>query len=421
MPHDVIVAAVVDALAAKLGCKAQAGQAQAPQEGVMMRDGATALARARSETTIEVELPGRSYAIVIGERLLASCRAAHCRSASRRALRRGERRQRRGALSRPAQGEPRQTRPTARRGGGGAGRSEQELPRAGRRLRAVCSSSASSAATASSRLAAAWSATSPASPPASCGAASASCRCRPRCWPRSIPRSAARPASTRRQGKNLIGTFHQPSLVLADIAVLSTLSPREFRAGYAEVVKYGLLGDAPFFAWLEAELAGNLRRVRGRAPPCRRDQRPRQGSHRGGRRARGRAARALCSISATLSAMRSKPSPATRTASCMAKPSPSACGLPSPSRSSGGFARPADAARVERHLDRRRSPRPRSPPFPATSPRPRQLLRLMAQDKKVKGGKLALVLVRGIGQAFVERDVSLPRLTEFLTRECARS
>ena len=53
------------------------------------------------------------------------------------------------------------------------------------------------------------------------------------------------------QGKNLIGTFHQPSLVLADISVLDTLSPREFRAGYAEVVKYGLIGDAPFFAWLE--------------------------------------------------------------------------------------------------------------------------------------------------------------------------
>ena len=54
-----------------------------------------------------------------------------------------------------------------------------------------------------------------------------------------------------KQGKNLIGTFHQPSLVLADTSVLSTLSPREFRAGYAEVVKYGLLGDAAFFAWLE--------------------------------------------------------------------------------------------------------------------------------------------------------------------------
>ena len=53
------------------------------------------------------------------------------------------------------------------------------------------------------------------------------------------------------QGKNLIGTFHQPSLVLADISVLATLSPREFRAGYAEVMKYGLLGDGPFFTWLE--------------------------------------------------------------------------------------------------------------------------------------------------------------------------
>ena len=58
-----------------------------------------------------------------------------------------------------------------------------------------------------------------------------------------------------RQGKNLIGTFHQPSLVLADVSVLMTLSPREFRAGYAEVVKYGLIGDAPFFAWLEENAA----------------------------------------------------------------------------------------------------------------------------------------------------------------------
>src|SRR5262249_41245564 len=58
-----------------------------------------------------------------------------------------------------------------------------------------------------------------------------------------------------RQGKNLIGTFHQPSLVLADVSVLSTLNPREFRAGYAEVVKYGLLGDAAFFAWLEQNWA----------------------------------------------------------------------------------------------------------------------------------------------------------------------
>ncbi|MEK9969556.1 MAG: 3-dehydroquinate synthase family protein, partial [Ferrovibrio sp.] len=55
-----------------------------------------------------------------------------------------------------------------------------------------------------------------------------------------------------RQGKNLIGAFHQPRLVLADVSVLDSLPPRELRAGYAEVVKYGLLGDAEFFAWLEA-------------------------------------------------------------------------------------------------------------------------------------------------------------------------
>jgi len=54
-----------------------------------------------------------------------------------------------------------------------------------------------------------------------------------------------------RHGKNLLGAFHQPRLVLADIGTLDTLSSREFLAGYAEVVKYGLLGDADFFSWLE--------------------------------------------------------------------------------------------------------------------------------------------------------------------------
>src|ERR1700709_766144 len=57
------------------------------------------------------------------------------------------------------------------------------------------------------------------------------------------------------QGKNLVGAFHQPVLVIADTAVLDTLSPRQFRAGYAEVAKYGVLGDEAFFAWLEANHA----------------------------------------------------------------------------------------------------------------------------------------------------------------------
>ena len=55
-----------------------------------------------------------------------------------------------------------------------------------------------------------------------------------------------------KQGKNLIGAFHQPSLVLADTSVLSTLPAREFRSGYAEIAKYGLLGDAAIFTWLES-------------------------------------------------------------------------------------------------------------------------------------------------------------------------
>jgi 3-dehydroquinate synthase len=62
------------------------------------------------------------------------------------------------------------------------------------------------------------------------------------------------------RGKNLIGAFHQPRLVLADLGVLSTLPDREMRAGYAEVIKYGLLGDAIFFKWLEANVASVLAR-----------------------------------------------------------------------------------------------------------------------------------------------------------------
>jgi len=75
------------------------------------------------------------------------------------------------------------------------------------------------------------------------------------------------------QGKNLIGAFHQPVLVIADTAVLDTLPPRQFRAGYAEVAKYGVLGDAAFFTWLEANHAdiskGGAARDHAIATSCR--------------------------------------------------------------------------------------------------------------------------------------------------------
>ncbi|MCR6733930.1 MAG: 3-dehydroquinate synthase [Afipia sp.] len=74
-------------------------------------------------------------------------------------------------------------------------------------------------------------------------------------------------------GKNLVGAFHQPVLVVADTAVLDTLSPRQFRAGYAEVAKYGVLGDSEFFDWLEANheeiFSGGAARERAIADSCR--------------------------------------------------------------------------------------------------------------------------------------------------------
>ena len=76
-----------------------------------------------------------------------------------------------------------------------------------------------------------------------------------------------------RQGKNLVGAFYQPILVVADTALLDTLPEREFRAGYAEVVKYGLLGDASFFEWLDANwrdlFAGGPAREHAIAVSCR--------------------------------------------------------------------------------------------------------------------------------------------------------
>ena len=97
-------------------------------------------------------------------------------------------------------------------------------------------------------------------------------------------------------GKNLIGAFHQPSLVLADAKALDTLSAREFRAGYAEVAKYGLIDDRNFFEWLEArwrEIFAGGPRVSKRS---RRVARPRRASSPPTRPSRGRA---RCSISAT--------------------------------------------------------------------------------------------------------------------------
>jgi 3-dehydroquinate synthase len=220
------------------------------------------------------------------------------------------------------------------------------------------------------------------------------------------------------QGKNLIGTFHQPSLVLADISVLATLTPRDFHSGYAEVLKYGLLGDAPFFAWLEENwpqvFSGEgPSRASAIATSCRAkvaiveaDEREESGT------------RALLNLGHTFGhALEAYAGYSDR----LLHGEAIAIGMRLAFAFSAeqGLCPAGDAGRVERHLAAVGLPS-RIADIPGTPPSPARLLELMAQDKKVKGGRLALVLVRGIGQAFVERDVALGALNAFLARECAR-
>ena len=220
------------------------------------------------------------------------------------------------------------------------------------------------------------------------------------------------------QGKNLIGTFHQPSLVLTDISVLATLTARNFHSGYAEVLKYGLLGDAPFFAWLEenwpqvfsgegpARASAITTSCRAKVAIVEADEREKNET------------RALLNLGHTFGhALEAYAGYSDR----LLHGEAIAIGmrLAFAFSSEQGLCSTGDAGRVERHLAAVGLPS-RIADIPGTPPLPARLLEIMAQDKKVKGGRLALVLVRGIGQAFVERDVALGALNAFLARECAR-
>ena len=221
------------------------------------------------------------------------------------------------------------------------------------------------------------------------------------------------------QGKNLIGTFHQPSLVLADLSVLSTLPPREFRAGYAEMMKYGLIGDAPFFSRLEREwrqvfaveasalLEAIATSCRAKAAIVAADER-----EEGGRRA-------LLNLGHTFGhALEAHAGYSDR----LLHGEAIAIGMRLAFTFSveAGLCPADDERRVEAHLAAVGLPT-KIGDIPGDRPSPDQLLALMSQDKKVKGGKLALVLVRGIGEAFVERDVAMDRLHAFLARECGKA
>ncbi|MFO1137478.1 MAG: 3-dehydroquinate synthase [Paracoccus sp. (in: a-proteobacteria)] len=214
------------------------------------------------------------------------------------------------------------------------------------------------------------------------------------------------------QGKNLIGAFHQPALVLADIDVLETLSPRDFRAGYGEVAKYGLLGDERFFEWLEANATAlaadaDLRQravrhsVQMKADIVQRDE-TEQGD------------RALLNLGHTFGhALESATGYSDRL--LHGEGVAIGCALAFELSARMGLCSQEIPSRVATHFAAMGLPS-RIRDIPGDLPDDEALIALMAQDKKVQDGKLRFILARGIGQAFVTDDVNPALLREVLAQ-----
>ncbi len=215
-------------------------------------------------------------------------------------------------------------------------------------------------------------------------------------------------------GKNLIGAFHQPSLVLADTNTLDTLPLREFRAGYAEIVKYGLLGDAGFFAWLEAHwrgvFAGGGERVHAIATSCRakaaivaRDEFE-EGE------------RALLNLGHTFGHAFER---ITRyDGEKLVHGEAVAIGMACAFRFSArrGLCGKEDQARVDAHLQDVGLP-VRLGSIPGFNAGAEEIVEAMYQDKKVKHGALTFILARAIGDCFIDKSVGASEILGFLQDE----
>jgi len=222
------------------------------------------------------------------------------------------------------------------------------------------------------------------------------------------------------QGKNLLGAFHQPVLVIADTAVLDTLSPRQFRAGYAEVAKYGVLGDEAFFTWLEKNhsdiFKGGSAREHAIATSCR----AKAGVVSRDERETGE--RALLNLGHTFGHALEA---ATGFSDRLFHGEGVAIGMTLAAQFSAklGMIGEGDAARVERHL------------IEAGLPTRLQdiagfaqegladadaLMALMAQDKKVKRGKLTFILLKAVGRAVIAKDVEPTPVRDFLQEKLAQ-
>jgi shikimate kinase/3-dehydroquinate synthase len=218
-------------------------------------------------------------------------------------------------------------------------------------------------------------------------------------------------------GKNLIGAFHQPSLVLADTGALDTLSPREFRAGYAETVKYGLIGDRPFFDWLEARwrevFAGGPARLQAIATSCAAKARvvaadeTEQGE------------RALLNLGHTFGHAFERLT--NYDGARLVHGEGVAIGMACAFRFSRdlGLCSGQDAVRVENHLKSIGLPT-RIADIPGLAPDPQAILAAMRQDKKVERGRLTFILARGIGESFIAKNVAEGEALAFLERETAQ-
>jgi 3-dehydroquinate synthase len=209
-------------------------------------------------------------------------------------------------------------------------------------------------------------------------------------------------------GKNLVGAFHQPAAVFIDPTTLDTLPERELRAGYAEVVKYGLIGDPGFFAWCESNGAALLSGdpgarlhaieacVGAKAAIVAADERETTGR------------RALLNLGHTFGHAIE-----TESGFALLHGEAVALGMALAFRFSveRGLCPPGDSARVEAHLEAA------GLPVRLAIGTPDRLVGHMASDKKASGGRVPFILVRGIGAAFVESTLELDEVADFLARQ----
>lgn len=218
------------------------------------------------------------------------------------------------------------------------------------------------------------------------------------------------------QGKNLIGAFHQPNLVLADTEVLGTLTARDFLAGYGEVVKYGLLGDARFFEWLEGQgpalAAGDMKaRVAAVKRSCE------MKAEIVARDEKEMGDRALLNLGHTFChALEAATGYSDRL--FHGEGVAIGCALAFELSYRLGLCSQEDPSRVRQHLAEM-GMKVDVKDIPGDLPDADALLDLMAQDKKVVDGQLRFILARGIGEAFVTSDVPRDVVHTLLTEALA--